>query len=183
LRILFTSVGGIVRKKIGLSVTSIGLILFLIVLIPVTRVDEVINTFFTLTPGTKYGPYDTGTYYHTKVWIFKSALQGNILIEGEGVHISVNGYNAGELRNIYVKGEKGFTIEPADDQYTFTFDNTQGSTPSLVKFTLREVWTASYSPLVWILGLVGLFLIIPSGLTISVVTYFRAPSRKTDPQT
>lgn len=162
--------------------TTIGLTLFLIALIPVTRIDEVINTSFTLAPGTIYGPYNAGTYYHTRIWIIKSALQGDIIIEGEGAYISVNGFNAGELRNIYLKGEKGFTIEPADDQYTFTFDNTQGSAPSLVKFTLREVWTASYSPLVWILGLIGLFLMIPSGLTIYIVTCFRAPRRQTTPQ-
>lgn len=147
---------------------SIGLILFLIALIPVTRVDIVINTSFTLPPGTKYGPYDAGTYYHTRVWIYKTTLQGNILVEGEGVNIYVNGYNAGELRNIYVNGERDFTIEPADDQYTFTFDNTQGSATSLIRFTLREVWTASYSQLIWILGLIGLFFIVPGGLVISV---------------
>lgn len=166
---------------IGLSVTLIGLTLFLIASIPVTRVDEVINTSFTLAPSTKYGPYDTGTYYHTRVFIFKSVLRGDILIEGEGVYLTVNGYNTQELRNIYVKGEKSFVIELADDQYTFTFDNSKGSAPSLVKFTLREVWTASFSPLVWVLGLVGLFLLIPSGLATFAITYIRSPKQKDHP--
>ncbi len=164
---------------IGLFVALIGLALFLIASIPVTRADEVIDAFFTIAPGTKYGPYDTGTHYHTRVLIFKSVLRGDILTEGEeGVYLTVNGYNTQELRNIYVKGEKSFVIEPADDQYTFTFDNTEGSAPSLVKFMLREDWTASYSPLVWILGLVGLFLLIPSGLATFVITYTRSPKQK-----
>ena len=45
--------------------TLSGLALLLICLIPVTSVEEIINTSFTVDPGTKYGPNDPGTSHHT----------------------------------------------------------------------------------------------------------------------
>jgi len=158
---------------VGLSLTLIGLALFFIALFPVTRIDEVINTSFALTPGTRYGPYDAGTVYHTRVLVFKSVLRGEIIIEGEGIYLTVNGWNAKNLQNIYVKGEKSLAIEPADDQYTFIFDNSEGSTPSLVTFRLTELWTASFSQPVFVLGIVGLFLSVPSGI-VTLAVYFRS---------
>ncbi len=152
------------RVLVGLSLTLIGLTLFFIAWFPVTRTDEVINASFSVPQGTKYGPYDSGTVYHTRVFIFKSVLRGEITVEGEGFYLTVNGWNVKDLHGIYVNGEKSFAIEPAKDQYTFTFDNTKGSTPSLVRFRLAEVWTASFSPLVSVLGIAGLFLSIPSGI-------------------
>ena len=166
---------------IGLSVVLIGLTLFLIASIPVTRVDEVINTSFSVAPGTKYGPYDAGTVYHTRVLIFKSILKGDMTVEGQGLYLNVNGCNAQHLQGVYVKEGMSFVIEPANDQYTFTFDNTEGSAPSLVKFTIREVWIWSFSLLVWILGLIGLFILIPSGFSIFAITYIRNRKRKYQP--
>ena len=158
---------------VGLSLTLIGLALFLIAWLPVTRIDEVIDTSFALTPGTNYGPYDAGTVYHTRVFVFKSVLRGEITVEGEGVYLTMNGWNVKNLQNTYVKGEKSFMIEPANEQYTFTFDNTHGSIPSLVRFRLTEVWTASFSPLMFVLGIVGLFLSVPSGIA-TLAMYFRS---------
>ncbi len=167
---------------VSLSVALIGLAFLLVALFPVTRAEEVIATSFTLASGAKYGPYDAETVYHTRVLTFKSVLQGSVVVEGGGVYLTVRGYNAPlELRSFYVEEEKGFAIESADDQYTFTFDNTQGSASSLVKFTLREIWTATYSPTTLVLGLIGLFLLIPSGLITLTIAHIRAKTtqRKT----
>ena len=87
-----------------------------------------------------------------------------------------SGYNAQHLTGLYGEGLYSLTIDPADDLYTFTFDNTKGSTESLVKFTLKEVWTrpmAFGSPPLFILGLTGL-LLFPVGLVALGVTSLKA---------
>ena len=158
--------------SVGLALVLTGLTLFLISSIPITRTDEVKNTSFTVSPGAKYGPYDDGTYHHTMVF-GKSVLKGEIMVEGEDIYVTAGGYNVQDFKDLYIKGRYSFTISPAHDQYTFTFDNTEGTVECLVRFTLTEVWTASLSPLVWILGLVGLLLLVPIGLVILALTYFR----------
>jgi len=165
---------------VGVFLALLGLAVFLISAIPITRVDEVIKTSFTLSSGSRYGPYDTGTYYHTRVFIFKSVLKGEVLVEGEGIYLTVNGYNTQSLRNIYVEGQESIVIDPANDLYTFTFDNTKGDTESLVRFTLKEVWTGPMctgSPPLFIAGLTGLFLLLPSGLATFAITYLRTRQR------
>jgi hypothetical protein len=158
--------------KVGLLLILTGLSLFLISSIPVTRTDEAISTSFTLSPGSKYGPYDEGTYYHTRV-LTKSMLEGEIKVEGDGIRLTASGYNAQHISDVYVRGRYSFTISPADDQYTFTFDNTGGEAESTVMFSLTETWTSSHSPLVWILGLMGFLLLVPLGLATLALTHHR----------
>ena len=158
---------------IGFSLILIGLVLFLVSSIPVTRVVEVINTSFTISPGNKYGPYDNGTYYHTMIFV-KSVLKGEVVVEGEGIYLTARGYNVQDLKDTYVKEKCSFTVDPADDQYTFTFDNTKGEAESMVRFRLTEVWTASFSPPIWIMGFIGLFLLLPIGLVVLTYSYFRS---------
>ena len=144
--------------------TLSGLALLLICSFPVTSVEEVINTSFTVSPGTKYGPNDPGTGYHTRIHfkiLGKSVLKGEVTAEEEGIYLTVNFYNTEHLNNIYVKGQYSFTVDPANDLYVFIFDNTEGRIESLVKFRLEEIWTrpiAIGSPPGFITGLIGFLL-------------------------
>lgn len=160
--------------------TLSGLAILLICLIPVTSVGEVINTSFTVSSGTKYGPNDPRTGYHTRIGIpilSKSVLKGEVIVEGEGIYFTVYGYNTQHLNNNYVKGQYNFTVDPADDLYTFIFDNTEGHSESLVKFRLEEIWTrpiAIGSPPGFIAGLIG-FLLFLAGLVTFAITRLRGP--------
>jgi len=154
----------------GLFLTLLGLTILLVSSIPITSVEEAINTSFTVPSGTKYGPPNGGIGYHTRIF-GKSVLKVEVLIEGEGIYLTAYGYNAQHLTNLYEEGLHSLIIDPAHDLYTFTFDNTKGSAESLVKFTLKEVWTrpmAFGSPPLFILGLAGL-LLFPVGLVVLAV--------------
>jgi len=159
----------------GLFLTLLGLTILLVSSIPITSIEEVIDTSFTVPPGTTYGPNDAGTSYHTRI-IGRSVLKGEVMVEGEGIYLTVNFYNTEHLRNIYVRGRYSFIVDPADDLYVFIFDNTDGRSESLVKFRLEEVWTrpiAIGSPPLFILGLTGL-LLFPVGLAALTITSLKA---------
>jgi len=159
-------------KSAGLALILIGIALFLISSIPITRTDEVINTSFTINPGDSFGPYDEGTYYHTRVLV-RSILKIEIVTEGGGIYMTAGGQNVQDLKNFYIEGGKNFTIEPANDQYTFTFDN-KGMSDCTVEFALTEVWTGSLSPLIWVLGQAGLLLMVPIGSGIIAYNHYAA---------
>ncbi len=158
----------------GLLLALLGLVLLLTCLIPVTSIEEVINTSFMVSPGTTYGPYDEGTVCHTRIHmkiLDKSVLKGDVSVEGEGIYLTVNGYNTQHLKSLYVKGQYSFTVDPADDLYTFTFDNTRGNAENLVKFILKEAWTrpiAIGSPPLFIAGLIGFFLLSTGLVTLAI---------------
>lgn len=142
--------------------TLAGLAVLLICSMPITSAVEVINTSFMVNPGTKYGPYAPRTSYHTHIF-GKSALKGEVIVEGEGIYLTVHGYNTQHLENIYVKEQYGFTVDPANDLYTFVFDNTEGHSESSLRLTLEEIWTipiAISSHLGFITGLIGFFLFL-----------------------
>jgi len=113
----------------------LGLSLFIVTLIPVTAVEEVINTQFTVNPGAKHE-----AYYHTHIF-GKSVLKGEFTIDGENIYLTEYGYNTQHLQNIYVKRQYSSGVDPADDLYTFIFNNTEGRAEGLVRFELEEVWT------------------------------------------
>jgi len=143
----------------------LGLAVLLVCLVPTTSVEEVINNSFTVSPGAKYGPNDRGTNYHTRIHFIldKSVLKGEVDVEGEGIYLTVNFYNTEHLDGVYIDGHYGFTIDPADDLYVFTFDNTQGNSDSSVRFRLEEVWTrplAIGSLPFFAAGLIGFFLFL-----------------------
>lgn len=166
-------------RLVGFFITLIGLAIFFIWLIPVTNVEEVINTSFAVGPGTKYGPNDAGTSYHTRI-LGKSALKGEVIVEGEGIYLTVNFYNTEHLKNIYVKGRYSFVVDPADDLYVFIFDNTEGSSENLVRFRLEEIWTrpmAIGSPPLFIAGLVGFLLFLAGSVTLAINRITRYLSR------
>ncbi len=159
-----------VLKSAGLALILIGIALFIISSIPSTRTEEVINTSFSISPGDSFGPYDEGTYYHTKVLV-RSILKIRIFTEGGGIYLTAGGQNVQTLKDFYIESEKSLTIEPADDQYTFTFDN-KGMLDCTVEFALTEVWTGSLSPLIWVLGQAGLFLMVPIDSGIIVYNHY-----------
>ena len=158
----------------GSLLASFGLVVLLICSIPITSAEEVINTSFTVAPGTKYGPNDPGTGYHTRIF-GRSVLKGIVVVEGEGIYLTAGFYNTQHLNNIYVEKQYGFVIDPADDLYIFIFDNAGGSSESLVRFRLEEIWTrpmAIGSPPLFILALTGLVLFLV-GLVALVIGHLK----------
>jgi hypothetical protein len=85
-----------VLKSAGLTLILIGIALFLISSIPITRTDEAINTSFTINPGDSFSPYDEGTYYHIRVLI-RSILKFTIVTEGGGICVTTGGQNVQDL--------------------------------------------------------------------------------------
>ncbi len=148
--------------KIGLALSIVGVSIFFLSSIPVTRTEDVIDATFSLSPGETMGPYHDDTNYHTRVMV-KSKLEGVIAVAGKGVRLSVWGHNAEDLEDIYIDGEYEFIIAPAKDQYTFTFHNDEGEECE-VRFQLIEIWTGSLTPLLRISGLV---ILVPLGLIVS----------------
>ncbi|MHA2118248.1 MAG: hypothetical protein ACXABV_18630 [Candidatus Thorarchaeota archaeon] len=128
------------RSSVVLGLVLIGLALSAAMLVPVTSVAEVINTTFTVDPGTTYGPYDDETYYHTMI-IGSSVLRGEVIIVGQGFYLTVRGEHTQHLKNIFVSTQFDFVVNPAIDQYTFTFNNTSGVASCSVRFVLEETWT------------------------------------------
>ena len=150
---------------VGLLLFVLGAALILCSFVK-TNVDTVIDTSFAVAPGAKHEPYEEpGTYYHTRVYS-KSTLRGEIFVEGGGIYLTVRGHNTQALGGIYIERYHSFEIDPADDQYTFAFDNTQGVTDSVMRFVLIEEWR----PMAAILRGFGLCLLLPIGVIIVVIS-------------
>jgi hypothetical protein len=163
---------------VGLPLVTLGLAALLVCSIPVTTIEAVIDTSFAVAPGTEYGPPNTGTSYHARVHfkgvLGKSVLRGEVLTEGEGIHLTVRGYNAEHLADTYAERKHSFLVDPADDLYTFTFRN-DGRDESVVRFMLEEIWTrpiAIGSPPLFVAGSVA-FSLLATGLVILIVMYLR----------
>jgi hypothetical protein len=132
------------RTLVALALLLLSSSLFLLLFFDATRTDTVIETSFILQPGEIYGPYMNGTYYHTRV-IAKSVLMGEVVAEGEGIKLTASGFNTQHLKNVFINQSYSFAIDPADDLYTFIFNNTGSDVQSVVQFTLKERWTNVYS--------------------------------------
>ena len=94
----------------------------------------------------------------------KSVLIGDLSVEKGSILFSVEGSNVDELHNVLVEATYSLKIDPADDQYTFTFDNTQGMTVSEITFVLKEEWTQGAK----LLEGISLYLLIPIGLILII---------------
>jgi hypothetical protein len=127
------------KTSVGLILLLLGSSLFVVSFFSVTRTDTVIDISFVLNSGEKYEPYENGTYYHTRV-IGKSTLLGEIVAVSGGVIFTANGYNTQHLKNVFIDQNHSFVIDPADDLYTFVFENSGKDIPSSVRFTLKEEW-------------------------------------------
>ena len=67
-----------------------------------------------------------------------------LAINGGSINLTAYGYNTQHLNGVLVNQNRSFVINPADDLYTFVFDN-RGSVQSSVKFILKETFTNIYS--------------------------------------
>jgi len=159
----------------GSLLACFGFAVLLVCSIPITSAEVVIDISFTVPPGSKYGPNDAGTGYHTRI-LGKSILEGEVLVEGGGIYVTAGFFNTQHVDNVYVDRQYNFVIDPADDLYVFVFDNTNGKAESLVRFTLKEVWTrpmAIGSPPLFILGLIW-FVLLMIGLAALVIAHLRS---------
>jgi len=137
------------RFYVGLVLLSLGVTLFLFSFLIATKVESVIDTSFVLEPRKEYE-----TYHHTRV-ISISSLTGEVVVEGGGVYLTAYGYNTKHLENVFINQNLSFTIDPAHDLYTFTFENTGSNLQSSIKFTLKE-------------RLMSLRLLIPAFITLLI---------------
>ena len=148
-----------------------GLALLSTITIPVTNSNVVISTSFTVGPSMTYGPYDDDTTYHTRIFGI-STLRGEIIIEGVGIYLTVDGENTQHLKGVLVNDRFEFEIVSASDQYTFEFDNTNGVATSTVHFALEDTWTrpvAMSSTIIWGIWLVGGFTLLIGFLGLVIV--------------
>ena len=159
------------KPVVGIVLVSLAVILFLFSFLIATRTDTVVDTSFVLEPNEKIGPYENGTYYHTHV-ISKSMLMSEVLVEGGSVNFTANGYNTQHLKNIVINQNYSLVIEPADDQYTFTFENT-GVNLSSIKFTLKERWMPF---LLLIPAFIILLILTPVGTALIISGLRKKPS-------
>lgn len=133
-------IGGQNKMKLvlGLILLVLGISLFLLSFPIATKTDTVIDITFILEPGEKRGPSENGIYHHTRVFS-RSALMGEVQVQGGIINFTANGYNTQQLENIFISQNYSFVIDPADDLYWFAFENI-GSIQSSVRFTLKEKW-------------------------------------------
>ena len=169
------------RAFVGLILLLLGAGLFLSSLLKTTTIYPTIDTSFVVKQGEMYGPDDEGTNYHTRI-LGKSALKGEVSVEDGGIYLTIEGTNTNELKSIFIDNYYNFTVDPADDLYYFTFDNTNGDAESHVDFVLEEEVTTSLawrSSTNWILFLAGVFLLLPVGVVLLVISYRSAAKENT----
>jgi len=158
------------RIVVGLVFLSLGVSLFLLSFLIAAKTDTVIDVSFVLAPGEKRGPGENGIYHHTRV-ISKSSLTGDVLVQGGGINFTAGGFNTQHLENIFVGQNYSFAIDPADDLYWFTFDNT-GSIQSSIKFTLKEKWTNIF---LLVPGFVSFLLLTSAGVALCILGIHKKP--------
>jgi len=142
----------------GILLLLLGTSVFLLSFNSAMRAEIVIDTFFILEAGETQE-----RYHHTRI-LSKSALTGAMEVEGEGINFTAYFFNTQHLEDIYVDRSYSFVIDPADDLYTFIFDNSGNDGQSSIDFTLEENWMDI--PLL-ILSLIGLLVLAPSGLILT----------------
>ncbi len=151
-------------------IVLLGSAIFLSCIIPVTTIETVISTSFSISPGTTYGPDAPGTSYHTRI-LSRSILLGEVVCE-EGIYLTVNYYNTQHLQNISITDQVRFVISPANDLYVFVFDNTNGLTECTVQFTLEEIWITplAFSSPLWLVStmIAVLIFIIGFGILLKI---------------
>jgi len=153
-----------VKLVAGLVLLSLGVSLLLLSFVMATRTDTVIDITFVLKPSEKRGPGENGIYHHTRV-ITKSALIGEVLVQGGSINFTANGFNTQHLKNILISQNYSFVIDPADDLYWFAFENI-GSVQSSIKLTLKEKWMNVF---LLIPGVLSFLILTATGLSLSIM--------------
>jgi len=154
----------------GLVLLALGVSSFILSFVIATKTDTVIDISFVLEPGEKRGPSENGIYHHTYV-LTKSALIGEVLVQGESINFTANGFNTQHLENILISQNYSFVIDPADDLYWFAFENT-GGIQSSIKFTLKERWMNIFF---LIPGFISLLLLTSAGVALCILGIHRKP--------
>ena len=147
------------KMFVGLVLLVFGSSLFLALFFRGTSTDTVIDVSLVLEPGEKYE-----TYHHTRV-ISKSTLAGEIVVEDEGINFTAYGYRTQHLKNVFVNQNYSFTVDPANDLYTFKFENSKSNVQSSIKFTLEETWLNFF---MLIPAFIGLLILVPAGLVLVI---------------
>ena len=152
---------------VGFLLALAGFTLFLSAAVPVAHIGQVVNTSFNLEPGDRTAPYQEGTYYHTKIFC-DSTLLGTVSVQNGSIDLTARGFNVDGLMGLgqlarHIPNQHTFIIDPADDQYTFTFGNV-GPGKVRVDFSLVELWITAASPFLWLLALAGQILLLPVSL-------------------
>lgn len=158
------------KPVVGIVLVSLGVASLLFSILIATRTDTVIDASFVLEPTEKYEP----SSYHTHV-ITKSTLMGEVLVEGGSVNFTAEGYNTQHLKNIFINQNYSLVIEPADDRYAFTFENSGGNLQSSIRFTLKERWLPFLSLLP---AFITLLILAPIGTSLIVTGLRKNPSKE-----
>jgi len=162
------------KTAVGLVLLSLGVSLFLLSFLLVTKTDTVVDVSFVLEPSEKRGPGQNGIYHHTRVFS-KSVLMGDVLVEGGAINFTANGYNTRHFENIFISENCSFVVDPADDLYWFTFENTNNDVQSSVTFTLKERWVNILS---LIPAFVVLLILAPAGMVLIIMGSSEETRRK-----
>jgi len=161
------------KTVLGLVLLSLGVSLFLLSFLFVTKTDTVVDVSFVLEHGEKRGPDQDGIYHHTRVFS-RSALIGKVLVLGGAVNFSANGYNAWHLENVFVSRDYSFVVDPADDLYWFVFENVDDNIGSSIRFTLKERWI---DYLLLIPAFIILLILAPLGIVLIIMGLHERPRR------
>jgi len=89
-----------------------------------------------------------------------------VVVEGEEINLTVNGFNTQNLKNVFINQNYSFITNPADDLYTFTFDNAGSNIQSSIKFTLKERWTDIY---LLVTAFIILLATVPTGIVLIIM--------------
>jgi len=164
--------------RLPLLALILGLGLLIVSAIPMTTVQEAIDISFTVDPGVVYGPHTIEYHYlyrnlsktidnrlwietvslaHYHVdppWITESVARGEVLVEGESIHLEIQGGTSGGMgysRRYLVEkplhiAEKLTPGEPYKlllprGSYIFIFNSNEATSEASVRIRLEEIWT------------------------------------------
>ena len=148
------------KLVVGLVLLLLGSSLSLLSFLSASRTDTVTDISFVLEPDETYE-----TYHHTRIF-GKSILVGEIMVEDGGINFTAYGYNAQHLENVPIGQNYSFVVNPADDLYTFKFENSKNNVQSSIGFTLEETWLSYFMLIPAFIGL----LIVTAGLVIMIIS-------------
>lgn len=148
------------KLVVGLALLLLGASLFALSFSNATRTDTVVDSSFGLEPDETYE-----TYCHTSVFS-KSILTGEVTVEDGGVNFTTYGYSAQHLENVFMDEYYSFVINPADDLYTFKFENSENGVQDSIRFRVKETWLSYFMLIPTFIGV----LILVAGLVLVILS-------------